>query len=85
MYSQKLIDEVKRLYPDWEEINDHAASGSVWLGRCLCDSLPNGIKPDRILSTNIFTLRSLKKEALLIKQKQQLYNDWCKEDPRTDY
>ena len=79
-YTQELIDEVKSLYPESQEMIKHAESGSVWLGRYLDDSAPNAISLDRILLAT--SLEDLQKEARLAKRKVELYRKSCEEDPR---
>jgi hypothetical protein len=79
-YTKELIDEVKELYHDYPKMIEHAESGSVWLGRYLDDCSPRTIHIDKILAAT--SLDELKKEALLLKRKVDLYTKWCEQDPR---
>jgi len=79
-YTQKLIDEVKAVYPDFEKMHELAEAGSVWLGRYLDDSSTGSIPLDDILKAK--SLADLQEKARVIKRKIDLYSMWCEEDPR---
>lgn len=81
-YSQKLIDEVKELYPDYPVMHQHAEEGSVWLGRYLDDSSQGSVALDDILTAT--SLEALQDKARLIKKRRELYAKWCEEDPRKE-
>jgi hypothetical protein len=81
MYSKELIDKVKKCYPDSPEIHELADSGSVWLGRYLDDSSPTSMPLETILEAT--SLEELQREAKLMEERVDVYNMWCKEDPRT--
>jgi hypothetical protein len=80
MYTQDLINEVKELYPDSPTMISYAESGSVWLGRYLDDSSSTSIGIDKILLAT--SLEALQKEARQMKRKVELYQKWCRQDPR---
>ena len=79
-YTEKLIEEIKILYPDSTTIIASAENGSAWLGKYLYDELTDGIPIDQILSST--SLDDLKEKAKLIQKKQALYKKWCEQDPR---
>lgn len=79
MYSQDLINEIKEVYPDFPELHERAEKGSIWVGRILQDSIPNGITPEEIMAAT--DLEELKNKARIIKRKEKLYRKWLKEDP----
>ena len=83
MYSQNLINKVKELYPDDTKMHQLAESGNAFLGRYLDDSYMGSVSIDKILLAT--SLDEIQKEARIIKQKKQLYTDWCKEDQRQKY
>ncbi|MFA5207345.1 MAG: hypothetical protein WC428_01695 [Candidatus Paceibacterota bacterium] len=80
MYTPELIREVKELYPNSPEIHKLADSGNAFLGRYLDDSSPSGFPIDKILLAT--SLDEIQKEARMMKRKIDLYQKWCKEDPR---
>ena len=80
MYSQKLIDEIKRIYPDSIEINRLAKEGNTFLGRYLDDSSYGSVSLDEILLA--LSLEEIQAKARKIKEKRNLYAMWCEEDPR---
>jgi len=48
-YTQELIDEIKRVYPNNTLLHDLAEEGEESIGRLLLDSIPKDPKYDRIL------------------------------------
>jgi len=80
MYSDKLIKEVKEVYPDSKKMHILAESGNVFLGRYLDDSSQNGISIDEILLAT--SLNELQEKARMYKRRINLYKMWCDEDPR---
>lgn len=83
MYSQELINKVKEIYPDSKAMHQLAESGNAFLGRYLDDLSMDSVSIDKILLAT--SLDEIQKEARIIKQRKQLYTDWCKEDPRQKY
>jgi hypothetical protein len=79
-YSEELIAEVKEVYPDHPRMYELAKEGSVWLGRYLDDASSSSIPIETILRST--SLEELQNMAKLLKKKLELYNKWCKEDPR---
>ncbi len=80
MYTQELINEVKSLYPNSTEMHKLAESGNAFLGRYLDDNSPNSISiKDVLLATS---LDELQREARKMLRKVNLYQEWCKQDPR---
>ena len=78
MYTQKLINEVKELYPDYPKMHQMAEEGSVWLGAYLEGNGCIGL--DAILTAT--SLHDLQETARFEKRKIQLYKDWTEQDPR---
>lgn len=81
MYSEKLINEVKRLYSDRPDIINLAEKGDKWLGRSLAEN-----PMDKFVHVDVL-LELLKEEsanelAILVnskKEKMNLYDLWTKE------
>lgn len=80
MYSEKLIKEVKEVFPDTKEMHRLAENGNAMLGRWLDDNSENGISINLILAAS--TLEEIKDLARKAKRKVELYKMWCDEDPR---
>lgn len=77
VYSQKLIEEVKRLYPSNMDMQRMAEGGTYFLGRCLDDSSSGGIGLDAILTAT--SLAELQCRAKALKEKVDLYRLWLEE------
>jgi hypothetical protein len=81
-YSESLIEQVKKLYPNSTEMQHHAEAGNTILGRFLDDSSSGGIGAETILS--IHTIEELHQRAKLLKAKQDLYQQWWGEYTSTN-
>lgn len=80
MYSEKLINEVKRLYPDRPDILNLAEKGDKWLGRALFNHMDKFIPIDRILACESNDeLGDLYHQARKQKERLDLYDLWTKE------
>lgn len=77
IYTKELIKEIKELYPENLHMHELADMGSIWLGRHLCDSIPNGVDVDRVLNAN--SLEEIKKYAMICKRKRDVYTEWNKQ------
>lgn len=75
MFSKQFIDEAKALYPSWDDLHAAIANESGIVGRYLCDSAPDGISYQDVLSAT--SLDALKKKAVIIKRKNDLYMAYC--------
>jgi hypothetical protein len=80
MYTQDLIDKVKKVYPNEKEMHRLADEGNAFLGRYLDDSSQGGVALDDILKAT--SLEEIQKKARNIKIKRELYGEWCEQDPR---
>lgn len=80
MYTQELIDKVKEMYPNSQEMHQLADTGNAFLGRYLDDSSHGGISIDTVLLAT--SLDELQKTARVMKKKVELYRMWCDQDPR---
>ena len=76
-YPPEFIARVKAAYPDYPEMIEKAEQGSPWLGRYLCDSVPNGISFITVLTKPQKTLVELAEAGL---EKERLWRDWQKTD-----
>ena len=80
MYSERLINEVRKCYPDNKKMHDLAESGNMFLGRYLDDSCTGKIPISQILSAT--SLEELQAKALLEERKLNCYKMWCDETNR---
>lgn len=76
-YSQELMAEMMRLYPDATQMHECATSGNIMLGRWLDDSSSSGIPNTDILSAT--SLEELQERAQAIEDKRNLYRMWGSE------
>jgi len=72
MFSKQFIDEAKALYPTWHALHEAIANGSGIIGRYLDDSTPTAIDYREVLAAA--SLEELKRKAIIIKRKNDLYN-----------
>lgn len=79
MYSNKLISEVRELYPDNPSTIKAAEEGNFLLG-FLLDIGNKSILYSEILEAT--SLEELQEKAMLIKRKIEVYKLWLSEDPR---
>ena len=76
-YSQDFKNKVKAAYPDSKEIHRLVDNNQYFLGRLLDDSSQGGINVDEILLAT--SLDVLKKKALSLKIRKEVYSDWWHE------
>jgi hypothetical protein len=76
-YSVELIKEMHRLYPGRTDMHKCAEDGNYFLGRYLCDSIPNGVDFQTIMAAN--SLKELQALAAIGAAKSRLYQQWNKE------
>ena len=75
-YSQELVADVKRLYPDQPAVHKMAEEGNGFLGRYL-DDARGVIAIDTVLLAT--SLREIQDKARLQKEKNSLYARWGNE------
>lgn len=75
-YSKKFSAKVISVYANNKMIIDALTENSFWLGRYLCDNIPD-IDPKQILSCS--TIEQAKKIAQTAKDKKELYHLWLRE------
>lgn len=76
-YSEKVISEIKELFPDDKNIIYLAESGSVFLKICLQNESADTVSIDSVLS--LPTLKKIQTTLELKKRKNNLYNQIVQE------
>lgn len=74
IYPEDFKQEVKEVYPDYEEMHKLADNNQYFLGRYLDDSSGGGIPLDTVLTA--LTLEELQQKARIEKRKVNLYRRW---------
>ena len=74
-FTEDFKARCKKVYPDWERLHEKLEEGSDLVGRYLNDSRESGIDYEEILSAT--SLDELKAAALLIKEQNDLYQDFA--------
>lgn len=74
VYTENFKERCKRAFPDWQRLHDALEEGDECVGQYLHDNCERGIRYDEILAAS--SLEELKVKALLIKEKNALYEDF---------
>ncbi|MFA5366616.1 MAG: hypothetical protein WC333_01930 [Dehalococcoidia bacterium] len=79
-YTQELIDEIKKVYPDNTLLHDLVEEGEESIGRMLLDLIPKDPTYDELLAIETFEeFQALKNHAKQAKIKDALYEKWIRE------
>jgi hypothetical protein len=79
-YTQELINEIKKVYPDNILLHDLVEEGEESIGRLLLDSIPKNPTYDEIINVETFKeFQMIKDRAKQAKVKDALYERWIGE------